>query len=50
MVAGIGFIVAALAGMLGFPPAIGAFFAGLIFSRDKDALKIDASYDTLDEA
>ena len=47
--AGIGFIVAALAGMLGFSIAIGAFFAGLIFSRDKDAIKIDASYNTLDE-
>ncbi len=49
MVSGIGFIVAALAGMLGFSIAIGAFFAGLIFSRDKDAVKIDASYNTLDE-
>ncbi len=49
MVAGIGFVVAACAGMLGFSVAIGAFFAGLIFSRDTDAVKIDASYNTLDE-
>ena len=49
MVAGVGFVVAALAGMLGFSIAIGAFFAGLIFSRDEDAVKIDASYNTLDE-
>ena len=49
MVAGIGFIIAALAGVLGFSIAIGAFFAGLIFCRDEDAVKIDASYNTLDE-
>lgn len=31
---GVGIIVAAVAGLLGFSVAIGAFFAGLIFSRD----------------
>lgn len=31
---GMGIIVAAIAGLLGFSTAIGAFFAGLIFSRD----------------
>lgn len=31
---GVGIIVAAVAGLLGFSTAIGAFFAGLIFSRD----------------
>ena len=31
---GVGIIVAAIAGLLGFSTAIGAFFAGLIFSRD----------------
>ncbi|MEF8816615.1 MAG: cation:proton antiporter [Salinibacter sp.] len=31
---GVGIIVAAIAGLLGFSVAIGAFFAGLIFSRD----------------
>lgn len=31
---GVGIVVAAVAGLLGFSTAIGAFFAGLIFSRD----------------
>jgi len=43
-VSGIGFIIAALAGLLGFSGAIGAFFAGLVFSRDPEAVKIDASF------
>jgi Kef-type K+ transport system membrane component KefB len=43
MVAGIGFIIAALAGLLGFSIAIGAFFAGLIYSRDPQAVKMEAS-------
>lgn len=46
-VAGIGFIIAALAGLLGFSIAIGAFFAGLVFSRDPETVKIDASFDTV---
>ena len=49
MVAGVGFVIAALAGLLGFSVAIGAFFAGLVFSRDPDAIKIDASFDTIYE-
>ncbi len=49
MVAGVGFIIAALAGMIGFSIAIGAFLAGLAFSRDPNAVKIDASYKTLFE-
>ncbi|MBD3234465.1 MAG: cation:proton antiporter [candidate division Zixibacteria bacterium] len=49
MVAGIGFMIAALAGMLGFSIAIGAFLAGLAFSRDPKAVKIDTSYKTLFE-
>ena len=49
MVAGVGFIIAALAGLLGFSVAIGAFFAGLVFCRDPDAIKIDASFDTFYE-
>jgi len=32
---GVGFIVAAVAGMSGLSIAVGAFFAGLIFSRDR---------------
>ncbi|GAB4334577.1 MAG: cation:proton antiporter [Candidatus Abyssubacteria bacterium] len=43
-VAGIGFIMAALAGLVGFSVAIGAFFAGLVFSRDPESVKIDASF------
>ncbi|MGK7872991.1 MAG: cation:proton antiporter [Xenococcaceae cyanobacterium] len=49
MVVGIGFFIAALAGLLGFSEAIGAFFAGLVFSRDPQAVKIDASFDILYE-
>lgn len=44
VVLGIGMIVAAIAGLLGFSLAIGAFFAGLIFSRDPNAVKMDASF------
>ncbi len=48
-VAGIGFITAALAGFLGFSVAIGAFFAGLAFSRDPEAVTFDASFGILSE-
>lgn len=37
-VVGVGFLVAALAGALGFSLAVGAFFAGLVFSRDPEAV------------
>lgn len=43
-VTGIGFIIASAAGLLGFSLAIGAFFAGLAFSRDPSAVRIDASF------
>ena len=43
-VAGIGFMIAAVAGWLGFSLAIGAFFAGLVFSRDPQAVKMEASF------
>ena len=46
---GIGFMIAALAGILGFSVAIGAFFAGLLFSRDPQAVKFDASFGSLYE-
>ena len=46
-VLGIGSVIAALAGLLGFSEAIGAFFAGLVFSRDPIAVKILASFDTI---
>ena len=43
-VTGIGIVIAALAGLLGFSVAIGAFFAGLVFSRDPHAVKMNASF------
>ena len=36
--------VAALAGLLGFSLAVGAFLAGLVFSRDPEALKVETSF------
>lgn len=41
---GIGFIIAALAGWLGFSVAVGGLFAGLAFSRDPDAVKMESSF------
>lgn len=41
---GIGFIIAAFAGWLGFSVAIGALFAGLTFSRDPEAVKMEPSF------
>jgi len=49
MVTAISFIIAAFAGLLGFSVAVGALFAGLIFSRDPNAVKIDASFSALYE-
>lgn len=43
-VMGIGLIIASIAGLLGFSVAIGAFFAGLVFSRDPKAVKMEASF------
>jgi Kef-type K+ transport system membrane component KefB len=43
----VGLIVAATAGALGFSLAIGAFFGGLAFSRDPEAVKLDAYFDPL---
>lgn len=48
-VAGIGFVVAGLAAMLNFSVALGAFFAGLAFSRDPKAVKMDASFKAIHE-
>ncbi|MCF8105352.1 MAG: cation:proton antiporter [Desulfohalobiaceae bacterium] len=44
MVAGVGFIIAALAEILGFSLAIGAFFAGLTFSSDPETVKMAPSF------
>jgi len=47
VVISIGFVIAAIAGLLGFSLAVGAFFAGLIFSRDPSSIKsqTDIIYD-----
>ena len=47
VIIGIGFIIASIAGWLGFSVAIGALFAGLIFSRDPEAVKLDLSFESL---
>lgn len=44
----VGFIIAALAGWLGFSLAVGAFFAGLLFSRDPAAVRVEASIEPLE--
>jgi len=49
LVVGAGLTVAALAGLLDFSVAIGAFFAGLVFSSDPRSEKIDATLDSLYE-
>ena len=46
-VAGIGFVIAALAELLGFSLAIGALFAGLAFSRDPKRVRLDRAFETL---
>jgi Kef-type K+ transport system membrane component KefB len=40
---GIGLAIAGAAALVGMSPAIGAFFAGLAFSRDPERVRIDAS-------
>lgn len=42
-----GLIIAALAGLLGFSIAIGAFFAGLVYSRDKKVVMGDSSFQSV---
>lgn len=42
---GVGIIIAAIAGGLGFSLAIGALFAGLIFSRDPEAVRLETSFE-----
>ena len=44
MIAGVALVFAALAGLLGFSLAVGAFLAGLVFSRDPDTLKLETSF------
>jgi len=45
----VAFMIATLAGLIGFSVTIGAFFAGLVFSRDPASVNLDASYTTLCE-
>ncbi|HEY9149705.1 MAG: cation:proton antiporter [Gammaproteobacteria bacterium] len=47
LVIGVGFLIAAFAGSLGFSLAIGALFAGLIFSGDPEAVKTEKSFQDL---
>ena len=44
MVVGLGLLIATLASFFGFSMAIGALFAGLIFSRDPEAVKLETSF------
>lgn len=44
LVMGCGLLVAAIASWFGFSMAIGAFFAGLIFSRDPEAVKLETLF------
>jgi Kef-type K+ transport system membrane component KefB len=43
-IAGTGLLISALASVFGFSIAIGGFFAGVIFSRDPDAVKLETSF------
>ncbi len=44
MVAGIGITIAGVAEWIGVSAAVGALFAGLVFSRDPEAVRIDAGF------
>lgn len=46
-VAGIAFVIAALAEVLGFSLAVGALFGGLAFSRDPRRVSLDRAFETL---
>ncbi|MFC1906205.1 cation:proton antiporter, partial [Chloroflexota bacterium] len=44
LISGIGFVVAAVVGLLGSSVVIGAFFAGIAFSRDPETVKIETPF------
>ncbi len=44
MITGLALMISALAGMLGFSLAVGAFLAGLMFSRDPATLEMETSF------
>lgn len=46
-VVGVGFVIAAIGGFLGLSLAVGALFAGLVFSRDPGAWEHVSSFDLL---
>lgn len=46
-VAGVAFVIAAIAEALGFSLAVGALFAGLAFSRDPRRVRLDRAFETL---
>ncbi len=47
LITGFAIIIAASAGLLGFSFALGAFFAGLAFSRDPKAVRLDSSFEVI---
>lgn len=47
LVAGIAILIGGISAWLGFSAAVGALFAGFAFSRDPDAVNIDAGFDGL---
>ena len=47
VITGFGFIIASIASLLGFSYALGAFFAGLVFSRDSQAVKLESPFRSL---
>jgi Kef-type K+ transport system membrane component KefB len=46
-IAGMALVIAAVAGWLGFSLAVGALFAGMIFSREKAAAQVDEAFSPL---
>ncbi len=46
-VVAIGMVIAAIAGLIGFSVAIGAFFAGLVFSRDPESIKSRTAFQAI---
>lgn len=47
VVLGFGLVIAGLAGLAGFSAAVGALFAGLAFSRDPEAVRMDARFSVI---
>ncbi|MEL0107894.1 MAG: cation:proton antiporter [Rhodospirillales bacterium] len=43
-VLGTGIVIASIAGFFGFPLAIGALFAGLVFSRDPEVIRLETMF------